>query len=116
MRGSKLGIAAQAIGVLALIAIVYGAFLRPDDPDPLTGIEIEDGAALEAAPFVGGERRRGRSNGPARVAKRSRGPATVAESELGVEHVDTIAADTPAAAQYSGGVARILDQVARARP
>ena len=116
MVSSRIGIAAQAIGVAALATIVYFAFLQPNDSDPLQSIDVDDGLEVEAAPGPARRHRQGR-------APRKRGgtvPAQLAPSGPALpappEPPATIpAADTPADSQYETVVARILARVARAR-
>jgi hypothetical protein len=128
-----LGIVAQAIGVAALGSLVYFAFLSPEDPDPLTGIEIEDGVRITPPEFTADGRRKG---GPDRPKDgRRRRSATlprlvpkpspslepvvtepVGTEPVGTEPVGTEPIDTPSGSQYADAVARIVGRVASARP
>ena len=119
----RLGIVAQAIGVVALGSVVYLAFLSPEDPDPLTGIEIEDGVRLNPPEFTTNGRRNGGPHKPKRA--RARRPATLprlvptpslSPEPIVTEPVVTEPIDTPPGSQYADGVARILGRVASARP
>jgi hypothetical protein len=119
----RLGIVAQAVGVVALGSLVYFAFLSPEDPDPLTGIEIEDGVRITPPKFT----TNGRHGGPDKPKDGRRRPRrsatlprlipTPSPSEPVVtEPVVTEPIDTPSGSQYVDGVARILGRVASARP
>ena len=110
---SRLGMAAQALGVAALGAIVYFAFLSPNDSGPLTGIDVEP--PLEQPPP---ERHANKRKKPEpkpdrpRPVKAARVPrSTPVVPSVEVEPV----ADTPAGAQYAGTVARILGEVSRSQ-
>jgi hypothetical protein len=133
----RLGFVAQAIGVVALGSAVYLAFLSPEDPDPLTGIEVEDGVRLNPPEFTMGGRREGGPGQPKRVPgeprrvpgkpQRARAqrlttiprlvPTLSPSSEAVVtQPVVTEPVDTPSGIQYADGVARILGRVASAQP
>ena len=112
MRTSNLGIVAQAMGVVVLIAIVYTAFLRPDDSNPLSGISIEDGTTIEVAPNGNARRHNARKQ----PGHGERAPARVIPASGVSAAPDGLAADTPAGAQYSSAVDAILSRVAHASP
>jgi len=107
-----LGIVAQAMGVVVLIAIAYTAFLRPDDSNPLSGISIENGTTIEVAPTPNARRHNARQQ----PGHRER-PAAPVIPATGVSAVpDGLTADTPAGSQYSSAVGAILSRVAHAGP
>jgi hypothetical protein len=120
----RLGIVAQAIGVVALGSVVYFAFLSPEDPDPLTGIEIEDGVRLNPPKFTTGARRQGGPDKPKGNRRRPRRSTTLPRlvptpsplEPVVTEPVVTEPIDTPSGSQYADGVARIVGRVASARP
>jgi hypothetical protein len=125
----RLGIVAQAIGVVALGSLVYLAFLSPEDPDPLTGIEIEDGVRIDPPRFTTNGGRQGRPDQQGRPDKpkraRPRRPAALPRlvptpppsfEPVVTEPVVTEPVDTPSGVQYADGVARIMGRVASARP
>lgn len=110
-----MGIALQAVGVAALGAIVYFAFLSPNDSGPLTGIDVDP--PFEQQPP---ERQATKRHKPAprpdrprrRGARRASLPVVPASPPPPIDLVP----DSPSDAQYSATVARVLDQVARAAP
>jgi hypothetical protein len=116
-------IALQALGVAALGAIVYFAFLQPSDPNPLSGIEVEGDIPAGLTPGEGratGQRNRRTPAGPAR---RGDGTRTLADIRLiPVPPGDAIPGQpgtpvdgdgaTPTGEQYDSAVARILGRVA----
>lgn len=122
-------IALQPLGVAALAALVYFAFLHPSDPNPLSGIQVEGDIPAGVTPGNGraaGQRSR---KPPARRGDRSRtlagirlvpvqpGAATPAPPGLPADS-DTppVDSDTPTGSQYGSEVARVLGRVARAEP
>ena len=107
-----MGIVAQAMGVIVLIAIVYTAFLRPDDSNPLSGISIEDGTTIEVAPKPNARRHTARK----RPGRRERAAARAIPAGGVAAAPDGLAADTPAGSQYSSAVGAILSRVAHAGP
>ena len=119
----RLGIVAQAIGVVALGSVVYFAFLSPEDPDPLTGIEIEDGVRITPPDFTADGRRKhgpdkpkdGRARRSATLPRLVPTPSPSLEPVV-TEPVGTEPIDTPSGSQYADGVARIVGRVASARP
>jgi hypothetical protein len=137
---SRIGIVLQAIGVVALGSIVYMAFLSPEDPEPLTGIQVEDGVRITPPPIPGARRsdaqrvdpqRQGarRHNGPGKPRRhhRTRRSATFprlvatppSSSEVSPPFGDPpvkLPTDTPPGSQYEDSVSRILDMVGRPRP
>ena len=109
----KLGIAAQAIGVVALGAIVYFAFLSPDDSGPLSGIDVQP--PVEGQPP---ERQAGKSKKSKPQSRRSRLAAASPSRPILPGSVPTEGlppVDSPAGSQYAGTVARILGQLGHAR-
>ena len=113
----RLGIVAQAIGVVALGSIVYFAFLSPEDPDPLTGIEIENGVGITPPQFTTDGRRQGGPDKPkdSRTRRATTLPRLVPTQPTS-EPTVTEPINTPSGSQYADGVARILGRVASARP
>jgi hypothetical protein len=129
----RAGLIAQIIGVIALGSVVYLALLTPEEPDPLTAIEVENGAHLAppksaregraARPGQAGatrrhEKHRNRNDKP-RLARRhgmTRLPRLVAAQPPPSEPTVTDRLDTPSGSQYADSVARILGQVAGAAP
>ena len=122
---SRFGIATQALGVAALGALVYFAFLQPSDPDPLSGIEVDGDLPSQVTAgnghAEGRDRNAGARNG---AAGRSRVPRirlvpvvpgatpSLPGSEPSVP--PTLAGnDTPTGSQYESAVARVLGRVAR---
>jgi hypothetical protein len=122
---SRFGIAAQALGVAALGAIVYFAFLAPSDPDPLSGIEVDGNLPADVTPgnetATGG---RNRQAGPRRRVVRSGGLATIRLVPVtpGAPAASTSTPpslaenETPVGEQYESQVARILARAARDEP
>ena len=108
---SRVGIAAQAVGVAALGIVVYFAFLHPDGSDTPTRIQVDDGVEVSVPP----QRSRRTENKPkGRPTKTERAPRQdVVAQPPGAPVVETNT-DTPAASQYETAVARILGEVARA--
>ena len=49
MSGQRRSIVLQAIGVAVIAAIIFTVFLRPDEPDGLSGIEAEGGEEQSVA-------------------------------------------------------------------
>ena len=114
-------IALQALGVAALGAIVYFAFLQPSDPNPLSGIEVEGDIPAGVTPGNGQATGQRDSKSPAGPARRGDGARTLAGIRLiPVQPGDPIPAppgapgggDTPTGEQYDSAVARILGRVA----
>jgi hypothetical protein len=122
-------IALQTLGVAALGAIVYFAFLQPSDPNPLSGIEVEGDIPAGVTPGNGQATGQRNSKPPAGPARRSDGTRTLAGIRLipvppgdaiPVPPGDAIPAppgapgggDTPTGEQYDSAVARILGRVA----
>ncbi len=138
---SRIGIVLQAIVVIALGSIVYLAFLSPEDPDPLTGIEVENGVRITPSQVTGGRRhddpgstraqrrrhhhdpedrkRKRKRNRPRRSATLPRLVATPPPSSAvplpAAKPVVTAPIDTPSGSQYADGVARIVGMVGRAQ-
>lgn len=118
---TKIGIAAQSVGVVALLAFVYLTFLRSQDSGELSGIEVENGTELPAPPPDDPDRGRGRDRGdragadPNDASKSRKAAKTPAAGE-GIVDLPTGSVDTPAGSQYEDTVARILDQVGSAHP
>lgn len=127
---SRFGIAAQALGVAALAALVYFAFLQPSDPGPLSGIEVEGdlptqvtGGDGQAPGRQGGEasaRRGARSESrpaprirlvPVAPGSTSPVPPTLAENET-----PSADSETPSGSQYDSAVARVIGQASGAQP
>ena len=111
MSSKSSTIAAQAIGVATLGAIVYFAFLSPDDPGTLSEIEVNDGVTVQAPrPSVQHPRRQQPAAKPRRASKRKiTPPVPVTPAPTTVSPPG----DTPAGAQYADAVARILGAVTR---
>jgi hypothetical protein len=111
---SRVGIAAQAVGVAALGIVVYFAFLHPDGSNTPTSIQVDDGAEVSVPP----ERSRRTKdkhrdpNSQPRKAQRASRPAFVPPPP--VAPVAGTNGDTPTESQYQTAVARILGDVARA--
>ncbi len=109
---SKYGMAAQGLGVAILLGVVYFAFLAPNDPESLSGIDAPGGEIFESVP-----NRHGDGNGDQAV-QRSREPAAVIAGAAVAPSSPvptTPAIDTPPGSQYDSVVARIIARV-RARP
>ena len=124
---SRFGIAAQALGVAALAALVYFAFLQPSDPDPLSGIEVEGDFPTQV---TAGDGKAARSQGRKRASTSRRG----AEAGAGAGSVPLIRLvpvvpgssspvpptladnETPVGTQYDSAVARIIGRASGARP
>lgn len=120
MTARIFAIALQALGVAALGAIVYFAFLQPSDPNPLSGIEVEGDIPAGVTPGNGQATGQRNSKPPAGPARRGDGTRTLAGIRLiPVQPGDPIAAppgapggdDTPTGEQYDSAVARILGRV-----
>jgi hypothetical protein len=129
----RVGLITQIFGVVALGSVVYMALLTPDEPDPLTAIEVENGAHVAppkparegrvARPGQAGatrrhDRHRNSSEKP-RLARRhgmTRLPRLVAAQPPPSEPTVTDRLDTPSGSQYADSVARILGQVAGTAP
>ena len=117
---SRFGVIVQAIGVAALGAVVYFAFLQPGDPNPLSGIEVEGDLPAEAVPGETAKRNRGRSTpggedgrtSPARAV----GIRLIPTSPSGIPPTPAIDTETPTGEQYQDAAARVLGQVVRAQP
>jgi type IV secretory pathway VirB10-like protein len=108
-----LGIAAQAVGVVALGAVVYFAFLHTDGSDTPTSIEVDDGVEVSVPPQR--SRRpepKPKANPRPRKAKRAPRPVAVPRPPAPPIAEDDV--DTPIGSQYQSVVARILGDVARA--
>ena len=115
-------IALQALGVAALAAIVYFAFLHPSDPNPLSGIQVEGDIPAGATPGNNGTAGHRNRKTPVRPGERNRtlagirlvpiqpGDATPAPPGPPVD------GNTPTGSQYGSAVARVLGRVARAEP
>jgi hypothetical protein len=109
---SRLGIALQAVAVAALAVVVYVAFLKPGDSDPLTEIQVDDGAQVEMSPPPARERDRR----PPRAAKQPRKAVPrVTRSQAPSQPADAAPpeiadVETPAGSQYVSSVARIAQQ------
>jgi hypothetical protein len=130
-------IALQALGVAALGAVVYFAFLHPSDPNPLSGIQVDgDIPAAGVTPGNGqatGQRSR---ETPARRGDRTRtlagirlvpvqpgdvapgppGPPVDGDTPTGSQGDTPTGSqgDTPTGSQYGSAVTRVLGRVARA--
>ena len=111
---SRVGIAAQAVGVAALGIVVYFAFLHPDGSDTPTSIQVDDGVEVSVPP----QRSRRTENKPKdpkpRPTKAKRAPRQDVVAQPPVAPVAEANTDTPAGSQYETVVARILGEVARA--
>jgi hypothetical protein len=114
-------IALQALGVAALGAIVYFAFLQPSDPNPLSGIEVEGDIPAGVTHGNGQAAAQRDRKSPAGPARRDGGTRTLAGIRLiPVQPGDAIPSppggpvggDTPTGEQYDSAVARILGRVA----
>jgi hypothetical protein len=117
MSGRYRGIALQAVGVAVLASIIYLAFLRPNDPDPVTGIQGPD--ALEQAktdqrkPDGKGDRGNKRARKPGKKANGHSGPAHVSRPGMGpgtggsdagrLPGAGVVAGQGPAASEPPGG-------------
>jgi hypothetical protein len=112
---SRLGVAVQVIAVAALAVVVYLAFLKPNDSDPLSGIQVDDGAQIEASPPRETDRNRERRRPRVENRKRDGKPRV---REVGVPAPEwepsTADAGTPVGSQYVSEVTRISQQVTRA--
>jgi hypothetical protein len=117
---SRLGITAQVIGVGVLGAIVYLAFLSPNDSGPLTGIDVEPPGEHQP-PERHANKNKGKKPTPKPdrprpvVPVRTPSSVPIGPSVIGPSVVVAPTADSPAESQYTGTVARILDAVRRAR-
>ena len=120
MTARIFAIALQALGVAALGAIVYFAFLQPSDPNPLSGIEVEGDIPAGVTPGTGQATGQRNSKPPAGPARRGDGTRTLAGIRLiPVQPGDAIPvppgapvdSDTPTGEQYDSAVARILGRV-----
>ena len=122
-------IALQALGVAALAAIVYLAFLHPSDPNPLSGIQVEGDIPAGVTPGNNGATGHRNRKTPARRGDRSRTLAgirlvPVPGDATPVQPGDATPAppgppvdgDTPTGSQYGSAIARVLGRVARAEP
>jgi hypothetical protein len=120
---SRLGIAAQGLGVAALAALVYFAFLQPSDPDPLSGIEVDGDLPAEV---TGGNEQAAAQRGRKPDSRRRSGagsrpvprirlvpvvPGTSAPVPPTVASPTPADPETPAGSQYDSAVARLLGRV-----
>ncbi len=123
-------IALQALGVAALAAIVYFAFLHPSDPNPLSGIHVEGDIPAGGTPGNNGTAGQRNRKTPARRGDRSRTlagirlipvqpgtaipvlPGTAIPAAPGAPGDS----DTPTGSQYGSDVARVLGRVTRVEP
>ena len=122
MTARIFAIALQALGVAALAALVYIAFLQPSDPNPLSGIEVE--GEIPAGVTPGSGQAAGRPTGQRNrrsPARHGDGTRTLAGIRLiPVQPGDAIPVppgapvdgDTPTGEQYDSAVARVLGRVA----
>ena len=112
---SRIGLMLQGLGVAALAAIVYFAFLSPNDSGPLTGIDVEP--PTEQPPKQQTARRNKRSPRPDRPRRRAAQATSPAAIPTGTPPT-TIAppVDSPVGSQYTSTVARILNRIAPATP
>jgi hypothetical protein len=111
---SRLGIAAQAVAVVALAVVVYLAFLKPNDSDPLSEIQVDDGADVEASSPPSHHRERERPHAGTKKRER-RGKPRVTEAGLPAAlEPSTAGVDTPVGSQYVSAVTRISEQATRA--
>jgi hypothetical protein len=120
---SRFGILAQGLGVAALAALVYFAFLQPSDPDPLSGIEVEGNLPTQVTGGNGqAAKPRGRESATRRGARSGVGPVPrirlvpVVPGASPVVPPTLADNDTPPSSQYDSAVARILGRVSGARP
>jgi hypothetical protein len=121
---SRFGIAAQALGVAALAALVYFAFLQPSDPDPLSGIEVEGDFPTQV---TAGDGKAARSQGRKRASTSRRGAEAGAGSVPLIRLVPVVPGssspvpptladnETPVGTQYDSAVARIIGRASGAR-
>ena len=98
----------------ALAAIVYLAFLSPEDTGPLTGIDVYPPLEQPPPPERGGDDADGDGRDRSRRPADSAGPPGVAVAPP-TQPPTGVVPDTPTESQYSGTVARILERVAQAR-
>jgi hypothetical protein len=126
---SRFGIAAQALGVAALAALVYFAFLQPSDPDPLSGIEVEGDFPTQV---TAGDGKAARSQGRRGASTSRRGASAGAGAGAGsvplIRLVPVVPGssspvpptladnETPVGTQYDSAVARIIGRASGARP
>jgi hypothetical protein len=115
-------VALQALGVAALAAVVYFAFLHPSDPNPLSGIQVEGDIPAAVTPPDNAPAGQRGHKAPAQRAAPGRtlaGIRLVPESPGGTTAVPTappVDGDAPTGSQYGSSVARVLGRVARAEP
>lgn len=124
---SRFGIAAQALGVAALAALVYFAFLQPSDPDPLSGIEVEGDFPTQVT-AGDGKAARSQSRRAASTSGRGAGVEAGAGSVPRIRLVPVVPGssspvpptladnETPVGTQYDSAVARIIGRASGARP
>jgi hypothetical protein len=111
------GLVAQAVGVAALGAVVYFAFLNPGDPGTLSEIAVSDGVTVTAPqPSAHHPRRQLPAPKPRRARKRGAPTPAITPSTTPNPETTPPSADTPVGSQYADAVARILDSVARGSP
>jgi len=123
MSGQRRSIVLQAIGVAVIAAIIFTVFLRPDEPDGLSGIEAEGGEEQSVADPKpdkepkkkepkdpdGNDQGRSGPNEPGRPGLGDvRGGANGGAGEdMPLEGGD----DTPPVDQYDDLVTRLMEQV-----
>lgn len=122
MSGRYRTVALQAVGVAVIAAIVFIAFLRPDEPGDLSGIDAPGG---EEQPIVNsppddkskkpgdrsnGNNRRGNGQGQSQGSARGDGEQTGNGGDATSDD-DAFGGDTPPDDQYDDLVTRLLMQV-----
>jgi len=125
MRASRVSgqyrtVALQALGVAVIAAIVFVAFLRPDEPGDLSGIDAPGGEEqpnVEVTPPDDSRKKRGnRSNGDRRgngqgQSQSSRGNNGRSGNGGSSDDDQTFDEDTPPDDQYGDLVTRLLIEV-----
>lgn len=114
---SRIGITLQGLGVAALAAIVYFAFLSPNDSGPLTGIDVEPPA--EEPPkqrTAKRDKRAPRPDRPRRRAAQATLPVALPAGTPPQATTITPSPDSPVGSQYTSTVARILNRLSPATP
>ncbi|HYH61512.1 MAG TPA: hypothetical protein VD766_06565 [Solirubrobacterales bacterium] len=121
MSGRYRTVALQAVGVAAIAAIIFIAFLRPDEPGDLSGIDAPGG---EEQPVVSsppddkpkksgkrGNERGANDKGPSQGSAGGNGERNGPGGTGTSDEDDTFDGDTPPDDQYDDLVTRLLSRV-----